>query len=66
LCALPGVVVEVVVVVAVVLGAVVDVVVVVVLGVVVDGCWPGQRQGGVEHVHGASMPEHLVGFLPLQ
>jgi len=71
LCALPGVVVEVVVVgvvVAVVL-AVVDVVVVVVavvLGVVVDGCWPGQRQGGVEHVHGASMPEHLVGFLPLQ
>jgi len=52
------------VVVEVVVGVVVDVVACDVL--VVTGRSSGQTHGGVEHVHGASIPVHLVGFLFLQ
>jgi len=42
------------------------VVVALVVVLVVAGLSPGQTQGGLEHVHGASRPLHLEGLLPLQ
>jgi len=49
-----------------VVGVVVVVNIDVVVDVVVELVFCSQVQGGLEQVHGASKPVHLVGFLPLQ